>query len=224
MLKKIAITVVALSLNSLAQAQPGTAMPAYMPTPDRFGPRVVADFSADSPAGILQQGMGDLLKYLGGSQGKPQQLEQYVNEKVAGHFDFAYMAKAAAGSMYRYMSEEQRKQMSDQIKKEFLSTMVQRLGSYNNQQVRIMSQHYSADGRTATVTAGIIGPRGYPTRLDFRFYKSNEGWKVFDVMANGQSAVVHYRRQFRQSMMAMPRGRSFQPLLPRRPYGVVPGR
>ncbi|WP_456414032.1 MlaC/ttg2D family ABC transporter substrate-binding protein, partial [Thiolapillus sp.] len=122
---------------------------------------------------------------------------------------FEYMAKSAAGNMYRYMDDGQKARMAQRIERQFLSTMVQRLVSYNNQEVRVMSQRMSRDGRTGTVTTAITGPRGYPTRLDFRFYRAKSGWKVFDVMANGQSAVVHYRRQFRRTMY-MPSGRNQQ--------------
>jgi phospholipid transport system substrate-binding protein len=78
--------------------------------------------------------------------------------------------------------------------------MVERLGDYDSQQVRVVSQRLSRDGRTGVVSTAIYNPEGYPARMDFRFYRSGKGWKVYDVMANGQSAVVHYRNQFRQSM------------------------
>ena len=213
-MKKKSILVAALAFSSLSQAQPATPLPGHgMP----YQANATARFEADSPAGLLEEGMGKLLRYLAEHYNDPEKLQAYVNKDVAGHFDFDYMAKSAAGSLYRYMDADQKNNMSKKIQEEFLSTMVQRLGSYNNQQVRILSQRYAPDGRTATVTAGIMGPRGYPTRLDFRFYKSKAGWKVFDVMANGQSAVVHYRRQFRQMMMPRPHG-GFQPLMPRGPY------
>ena len=41
-------------------------------------------------------------------------------------------------------------------------------------------------------------PHGIPTKLDFRFYKSKDGWKIFDVKAAGNSAVVYYRKMFRE--------------------------
>jgi phospholipid transport system substrate-binding protein len=40
-------------------------------------------------------------------------------------------------------------------------------------------------------------PNGIPTKLEFRFYKSKDGWKIFDVKAAGNSAVVYYRNQFK---------------------------
>ncbi|MCB1882186.1 MAG: ABC transporter substrate-binding protein, partial [Gammaproteobacteria bacterium] len=51
----------------------------------------------------------------------------------------------------------------------------------------------------------------YPARLDFRFYLAEDGWKVFDVAANGSSAVMHYRQQFRQMMR--------ERMMPYRGYG-----
>ncbi|MCU7959972.1 MAG: ABC transporter substrate-binding protein, partial [gamma proteobacterium symbiont of Bathyaustriella thionipta] len=31
-------------------------------------------------------------------------------------------------------------------------------------------------------------------------YKSANGWKVFDVLANGRSALVHYRQQYQRML------------------------
>ena len=44
------------------------------------------------------------------------------------------------------------------------------------------------------------GAGGYPAELDFRLYRGTDGWKVFDVVANGSSALVYYRDYFRNSM------------------------
>jgi phospholipid transport system substrate-binding protein len=55
---------------------------------------------------------------------------------------------------------------------------------------------------------GILQASGYPASIDFRFYQSNEGWKIFDVTANGNSALAYYRQYFNRQMAAqqMPRG------------------
>ena len=44
----------------------------------------------------------------------------------------------------------------------------------------------------------ISKQNGYPVKLEFRFYKGAQGWKIFDVVANRTSAVVYYRRYFNQ--------------------------
>ena len=52
-------------------------------------------------------------------------------------------------------------------------------------------------------------PTGIPTKLEFRFYKSTDGWKIFDVKAEGNSAVVYYRKQFREMLYNTNRPRSY---------------
>ncbi|WP_456379380.1 MlaC/ttg2D family ABC transporter substrate-binding protein [Thiolapillus sp.] len=207
-MKKTAVTMFAILSMGIVQAQSGVPGHAWSYVPPMPRP-AMPEITKDSPAALLEKGLGRLLEQLRRTDLDARSLGQYLDTEVAPYFDFAYMAKSAAGNMYRHMSADQRSRMVERIKQQFLSTMVQRLDSYNNQSINIASQHLFADDRTGVVTAAIIGPQGYPVRLDFRFYKAREGWKVFDVMANGQSAVVHYRRQFRQAMY-MPRGHGQQ--------------
>jgi len=196
-MKKSVVLALALISASAAQAQPyGMPAPGY----GAPAPQAAQRFPADGPAAMTQRGMEQLLEYLQNSDGDLKELGAFLNTRVAPYFDFAYMAKAAAGNLYRHMSEEQRARLAARIKRQFLSAMVEKLGNYSSQQVKVVSQRLSPDGRTGVVSTAIRDPRGYPARMDFRFYKSKDGWKVYDVMANGQSAVVHYRRQFRQAM------------------------
>lgn len=155
------------------------------------------------PAMLLEQGMDRMLGFLN-QQERPDRdaLRAFLDNEVVPFFDFAYMAKSAAGPMYRYMEQEQRERMAENIQRQFLATMVGRLAGYDSQQLKVVSQRYGQRGNTAKVSVAVLQARGYPARLDFRFYRAKSGWKVFDVSANGQSAVIHYRRQFRQMMSA----------------------
>ncbi len=155
------------------------------------------------PAMLVDQSMDTMLRFL--NQEQPvdtQALLGFLEREIVPFFDFAYMAKSAAGTVYRHMQPDQHKRMTENIKQQFLSTMTQRLADYDNQQMRVVSQRYGRDGNTATASMVVLQPEGYPARLDFRFYRSKTGWKVFDVSANGQSAVIHYRRQFQRLMYA----------------------
>ena len=166
--------------------------------------------SEPGPADELEKGMDKMLSFLQQEQQPDQEvLEAFLAQEIAPFFDFAYMAKSASGSMYRHMSEDQKAHLTAIIKKQFLETMAYRLGAYNSQRLKVISQRVSANGYTSKVTAAVIGPRGYPSRLDFRFYKAKSGWKVYDVMANGQSAVLYYRRQFRRLMTPPRQYRSY---------------
>ena len=90
---------------------------------------------------------------------------------------------------------------------QFLTTLSERLSGYDGQQVKFLPMRLNRDRRTGEASITLLNPGRYPARIDFRFYKGKAGWKVYDVAANGQSAVAHYRREFRSLMRrAGPRG------------------
>jgi phospholipid transport system substrate-binding protein len=155
------------------------------------------------PAMLVEQGMNKMLAFLNQEQ-RPDEdaLMAFLGNEITLFFDFPYMAKSAAGPVYRHMDQQQRDRMSDNIQQQFLAAMAARLEGFDSQQVRVVSQRYGRGGYTAKVSVAVLQPQGYPARLDFRFYRAKTGWKVFDVSANGQSAVIHYRRQFREAMYA----------------------
>lgn len=172
------------------------AIPHYGPGPMFDSGRPAAAPGAGNPALVLRAGMDRLLAFLDGEQAEsPENLARFLNNEIAPFFDFDYMASSAGGRMFEQMSEKEQRRMVQSVKRTFLTRLAEKLGSYDQQQVRFLRPRAGNDGRTARVSVAIINPGGYPARLDFRMYRARQQWRVFDVAANGQSAIVHFRRQ-----------------------------
>jgi phospholipid transport system substrate-binding protein len=150
-----------------------------------------------TPAVLLKEGVAKLASFIrsGGAKNRAQAMA-YLEKEIAPYFDFAYMTRWAAGPAWRQMTKAQRAEMQETISTAFLTTLAQKLTSYSNQPIRYFTPRGHGKDEV-TVSAWIMQPVGYPIKLDFRFYKSKNGWKVFDVKADGNSAVVYYRDQFR---------------------------
>jgi len=163
--------------------------PPYYPTPQAESP---------VPATIVKAGITKLTKFIrsGGAQ-NPARARTFLEAEVAPYFDFNYMARWAAGPAWRTMTAEQRSHLQDKITQAFMTTLVQKLTSYSNQPIRYFTPRGQGSDEVR-VSAWIMQPSGIPTKLEFRFYKSQDGWKIFDVRAGGNSAVIHYRNQFRR--------------------------
>ena len=163
--------------------------PPYYPTPQAESP---------VPATIVKAGITKLTKFIrsGGAQ-NPAQARTFLEAEVVPYFDFNYMARWAAGPAWRTMTAEQRSHLQDKITQAFMTTLVQKLTSYSNQPIRYFTPRGQGSDEVR-VSAWIMQPSGIPTKLEFRFYKSKDGWKIFDVRAGGNSAVIHYRNQFRR--------------------------
>jgi phospholipid transport system substrate-binding protein len=156
-----------------------------------------------NPAAILREGMTRLVAFLQKNP-NPAQISAFVDNQIAPYFDFSYMTQWVAGRNYRYMNQGQRRAMENKLKQMFLGALAQRLGGYANQGVRF-NRPRRVTANEVSVGVTILQPGSYPARLNFRFYKSDDGWKVFDVSANGSSALVHYRQVFARLRYQQPR-------------------
>ena len=194
-----------LTFSCIAHAQPQLGPGSYpVPYPgvSRYNPGTEA-------AETLRQGVDKLLEFLGQKK-MPNKLQvaAFLDATIAPYFDFEYMAQWVAGPSYARMSAKQREALTASLEARFLGTLATKLSKYEGQTVRYFRPRLGARG-AVNVVVGLLRPGSYPSRLEFRMYRSKDGWKVYDVVANGRSAVAFFREESRRAATA---GR-------RNPYG-----
>ncbi|HEA26396.1 MAG TPA: ABC transporter substrate-binding protein [Ectothiorhodospiraceae bacterium] len=155
------------------------------------------------PAQVLRTGIETLTSYMEQNRNpEPAKLAHYLEQNIAPYFDFKRMATWAAGPSYRYMSKQQRAQLVLSIKSDFMGVLAKRLTGYSGSRIEYLRPRGNLARGKVILGVKIHTGNGYPLRLDFKLYHGKKGWKVYDVVANGASAVSHYRndfvRQFRQ--------------------------
>lgn len=161
-------------------------MPGYTPAPT-------------TPDQVVRTGVDRLSGFLMGAQNpSPEAIRGFLDREIAPHFDFTYMARWAAGPMYRRLSAAEHARMTELLKSLFLTALAKNLGTYARPlpRVDVYPARATADGSQATVHARVVGADGMFARLNFRFYWNEQGWRIFDVSANGASAVAYYRTYF----------------------------
>lgn len=159
------------------------------------------DFAARpaTPDQMLKQGLDRLVGYLiGAGNPSPDALRTFLSDEVAPYFDFVYMAQWAAGPLYRRMTPAQNRRLAEKLEFMFLDALARNLGTYARPlpQIQIFPARAGRSGNEATVDTRVITDAGGLVHLEFRCYWSGEGWKIYDVSANGASAVAFYRGYF----------------------------
>ena len=165
----------------------------YQPYP-MPGPRV----QQVSPADLLKQGIEQLTNYIG-SRDEPNrpQLGAFLENTISPFFDFEYMARWAAGAEARHMTPQQGVELEQKLRRLFMAGMVEKLAEYRHG--RVVFLRPVGNPRTGELVLRVLAYQQgspYPQRLSFRMYRGPRGWKVYDVSANGQSALAYYRTQF----------------------------
>jgi len=182
-----------------ATAAPYSTLAAGVAATPRVGSGDSPDSFPSSPYDIVGFGVNELRRFLThDTMRDPEAIETFLEESIAPYFDFEAMGRWAAGPFYRSLSTGERRRFHQKVRGMFLEALARNLGSYaiTVPPVQIfppMSRHW---GDEMTVRARVFPDGGYPVTLDFRFYLRGDRWRVFDVAANGFSAVAFYRRHF----------------------------
>ena len=174
-----------------------------------------------SPAVVLKQGIEQLTDFIA-SRGAPNTppLDVFLENTIAPLFDFEYMAQWTAGAQARYMTPQQKAAMAQKLRRLFMAGMVEKLSEYRHG--RVIFLRPTGNRQTGEVTLRLAAYQQgnpQPQRLSFRMYRSQRGWKVFDVSANGQSALAFYRTQF-----ALEARQRTRPYYANHPAAGYPGR
>ncbi|MGB0712083.1 MAG: MlaC/ttg2D family ABC transporter substrate-binding protein [Gammaproteobacteria bacterium] len=168
-----------------------------------YGGYMIPPAPAATPENIVREGLAKLKAFImAGGAGNSDQAREFAEQEIAPYFDFPYMVKYSASRYWDEMSQEQKDAAAITIRDMFLASLAKNLGGYNNPDVIVHRARKADDGKEVSVAVSVRFGGSSSLRMSFRFYKSKTGWKVFDVQANGQSALVYYRKYFDQQMRA----------------------
>ena len=190
------LAVLLLLVSMFSQALAAAPYAAGYPGGQYRGPAIDRTVTIQ-PGTLVKDGIGKLQRFI--KSGRAQNREQamaFLAEEIESYFDFEYMTRWAAGPAWRNLNQPQRARITRQLKKAFLTTLAEKLVTYTDQPIRYFTPR-GQDSNDVRVNVWIMQPNNIPTRLEFRFYRRGDEWKIFDVKAEGNSAVVYYRNQFK---------------------------
>lgn len=191
--------------NSAQQYSPNYAPVPSNPryAPHRFAPRKAAPQQpaqdGNDPAAKVSKQLANLRTFLSKSQGtaiSQAQAMQYIEQQIAPDIDFATMTQMALGHLGNRMSTQQRTAAQSQLRRNFTAKLIEAMGDIRSTRFTVGKTRRGTSRGELVVPVRLDRWRGQPLKISFRFYKTNDGWKVFDAEAGGQSAVMFYRGYF----------------------------
>jgi len=154
----------------------------------------------DSPRELVQSVTDEVLDSLrhrgaepGGGRAK---LVALIENRVLPYFDFRLMAAQVLGYHWRRASEAQREAFSGAFKQLLTNTYAAVFDRYSNQSIEVLeAQDIGTSGRV-TVPTHIKTPGEQDIHVDYRLYRHNGKWQVYDVVVDGISLLINYRSEY----------------------------
>lgn len=121
---------------------------------------------------------------------------EVINDQILLHFNFRRMTALAVGRDWRQASDAQKARLSDEFRSLLVRTYANAVVSYRDQRIEYRPFRMKAGDTDVLVRTLIHQAAGQPIELDYWLSKSDNGWKVYDVLVAGVSLVVNYRDSF----------------------------
>lgn len=154
-----------------------------------------------SPDALIKNTVDEVVTILkqdnGIREGNQEKVLNLVREKILPHFNFTRMTQLAMGRNWSQADQEQKKSLVKEFRTLLVRTYSNSLTTYRDEVIKVSPANVDPqDTRTTVRTLVIQGSGKQPVPIDYAMEKSENTWKVYDVIVSGVSLVTNYRGTF----------------------------
>ena len=126
----------------------------------------------------------------------PARLYVLVEEIVLPNFDFRRMSQWVLGKNWRVATPQQRELFVAEFRQLLVRTYGTALLEYANEELIYLPFTETTAAKSVTVRTEIDQPGVGVIPINYSMYRSNAGWKVYDISISGVSLVTNYRSSY----------------------------
>jgi phospholipid transport system substrate-binding protein len=158
-------------------------------------------FAQDAgPEALVKKITADVLEAIKGDKelaaGDRQKAIKLAEEKILPYVDFEEATRLAVGRGWKEAKPEQKKQLVEGFRSMLVRTYSNAIGTYQGQTMKVLPVRMKPGDTEATVHNQFIRPGAKPVLLDYSMRKTDQGWKIYDIVVEGVSLVLTYRSEF----------------------------
>jgi phospholipid transport system substrate-binding protein len=119
---------------------------------------------------------------------------QALKKTISTIFDYPEMAKRSLGKHWNVRTAAEKKQFAELFATLLENSYAGKIESYNNEKIVYIKD--IVEDEYAEVKSKVVTASRDEFTLDYRLFKQNGKWMVYDVIIEGVSLVSNYRSQF----------------------------
>jgi phospholipid transport system substrate-binding protein len=150
---------------------------------------------ASEPLAIVRETLDQVLEILARKDLSAVERAQEVEKLTEHRFDLATVSRLVLARRWKGFSTEQREEFTDEFGNLLARSYGARITSYEQERIAILGHRFERNG-DLTVETRVVGGTADGIEIGYRLRKSDDGWRVIDVIIEGISLVASYRSQF----------------------------
>jgi len=157
---------------------------------------------ASPPAYEIKKTVDEVVRIVADKDMKKNETKrrQALKKSISNIFDYAEMAKRSMGKHWNVRTPAEKKVFVDLFASLLENSYAGKIESYNNEKIVYIKD--IVDGDYAEVKSKVVTANRDEFTLDYRLFRQNNKWMVYDVIIEGVSLVSNYRSQFNKIITA----------------------
>jgi phospholipid transport system substrate-binding protein len=168
-----------------------------------FGGVAHAEVDQSNPQALIKTATQQVLDEVRAQAIKPGDINRVtaiVNRDILPYADFRRTTQLVMGRNWRTATAAQQQQIVDQFKILLIRTYSGAIAQLKPDQ-QIQYPPFRADpSDTDVVVRTLATNNGQPVQIDYRLYKSPQGWRVYDLNVLGAWLIQTYQQQFNEKI------------------------
>ncbi|MEK6425871.1 MAG: ABC transporter substrate-binding protein [Burkholderia gladioli] len=168
-----------------------------------FGSAAYAQVDQSNPQALIKTATEQVLNEVRTQSIKPSDIGKItaiVDRDILPYVDFRRTTQIVMGRSWRTATPQQQDQVIEQFKMLLIRTYAGAIAQLKADQ-QIQYPPFRADpGATDVVVRTLAQTSGQPAQIDYRLYKSAQGWRVYDLNVLGAWLIQTYQQQFNEKI------------------------
>ncbi|NTV49910.1 MAG: ABC transporter substrate-binding protein [Geobacteraceae bacterium] len=162
----------------------------------------IASVACANPTEDVKKTVDEVVRIVADKEMKKNETKrrQALKKTISVIFDYPEMAKRSLGKHWNVRTAAEKKQFADLFATLLENSYAGKIESYNNEKIVYIKD--IIDGEYAEVKSKVVTAARDEFTLDYRLFKLNDKWMVYDVVIEGVSLVSNYRSQFNKIITA----------------------
>lgn len=160
----------------------------------------------DGPETLVQAVATDVLETVKADpemqNGNLPRIMELVDRRVMPHVDMARLTGLAMGRHWRTATPEQQIRLQAEFKMLLVRSYAGALSLVNARQTIELRPTRTPPGSSEVIVVTRIRGRGDPVAIDYRLYRTADGWRIYDVSFLGVWLAENYRNSFADEIAA----------------------
>jgi phospholipid transport system substrate-binding protein len=166
-------------------------------------PAAAQSVDASSPDGMIKTVTRQVVDQIRSDpqiqSGNIPRIMALVNDKILPYTDFERTTRLVMGRNWNSATPQQQQQIIEQFKILLIRTYSGALAQVRDQQIEYPPSRFDP-GATDVVVRSIVVNNGSQIQLDYRLYKTPQGWRLYDINVLGAWLIQVYQQQFAEQI------------------------